>query len=247
MTEKKAPPLSSIDSDRVLWRGGDSLAINKLPGESSEASFVITGDADERSWTAVHRLDVPVSGCLLLARNPATVHFLSQAFASGVDTGAGSVEKHYWAVIEKPTDGKKLPFGEDGSWTELTHWLAFDVKRNKSLAYGTKRINTKKALLRCRLAGKGDNYLFLEINLLTGRHHQIRAQLAACGLHIKGDLKYGARRSEKEGGIRLHASSLAFPSPEQPGDTITVKAEPPRMDPLWEAFAKALTGFFPET
>jgi 23S rRNA pseudouridine1911/1915/1917 synthase len=83
----------------------------------------------------------------------------------------------------------------------------------------------------------GDNYLFLEIDLLTGRHHQIRAQFAALGLRVKGDLKYGARRSERGGGIRLHAAALSFPDPENSCLPITVRADPPVMDRLWEAFA----------
>ena len=91
-------------------------------------------------------------------------------------------------------------------------------------------------MLRYRLAGQGDNYLFMDIELVTGRHHQIRAQLAAEGLHVKGDLKYGAKRSEKQGGIRLHAFSLAFPNPLNPDETIRVKALPPVMDTLWSAF-----------
>jgi 23S rRNA pseudouridine1911/1915/1917 synthase len=234
--EKKTPPAPpvNIEESRVLWRGETCLVINKIPGESSESPFFITGDDKKKPWTAVHRLDVPVSGCLLLSRDTETTAFLSRAFS-------GAVEKRYWAVIEKPPAGKALPFGEDGAWTELTHWLAVDVKRNKSLAYTDKRLNTKEARIRCRLAGRGDNYLFLEIDLLTGRHHQIRAQLAVCDLHIKGDLKYGARRSEKEGGIRLHAASLAFPLPEKPGETVNVSANPPRMDPLWEAFVSLIS------
>jgi 23S rRNA pseudouridine1911/1915/1917 synthase len=251
MLEKKTAPTAplapvTIEADRVLWRGGPCLVINKLPGESSESTFLIAGNGDDgdgggggKPWTAAHRLDVPVSGCLLLAHTPEAVAFLSRAFAGGGEGGpGGNVEKRYWAVAEMPPPGAALPFSEDGAWSELVHWLAFDRVRNKSIAYTEKRQNTKKALLRCRLAGRGDHYLFLEIDLLTGRHHQIRAQLAASGLRIKGDLKYGARRSEKEGGIRLHAASLTFPLPEKAGkpqETVTVKAPPPRPDPLWEA------------
>jgi 23S rRNA pseudouridine1911/1915/1917 synthase len=226
--EKKTPSSVTVEPNRLLWRGSSCLVINKLPGESPESSFLIAGEA-EKPWAAVHRLDVPVSGCLLLARTPETTTFLSRAFAGGL------VEKRYLAVVETPPDAA-LPLKEDGSWLEFVHWIGFDKKRNKSAAYAEKRINTKKAVLRCRFAGRGDNYLFLEIDLVTGRHHQIRAQLAALGFRIKGDLKYGARRSEKQGGIRLHAASLAFPHPEKPGETVTVSAEPPFMDALWKAF-----------
>jgi len=133
--------------------------------------------------------------------------------------------------------------------SELVHWLAVDSKTNKAFALApdaisgaspaSKHKDLKKAMLRYKIIGQGDRYLFLEIDLITGRHHQIRAQLAALGLHIKGDLKYGARRSEKSGGIRLHAYSLAFPNPLKSGEVIRVKARPPVIDSLWTAFAEA--------
>jgi 23S rRNA pseudouridine1911/1915/1917 synthase len=223
----------------VLLRTGAFCVINKLPGEFSESPFVME---DGSSWTAAHRLDVPVSGCLLLAPSPDSgnlsagkgLAFLSAAFARPPGKGA-LVEKRYWAVVETPRAA--LPFDEAGEWTELDHWIVSDGKRNKSIAYTEKKPGAKRALLRCRLAGRGDNYLFLEIDLLTGRHHQIRAQLATEGLHIKGDLKYGARRSERGGGIRLHAAALAFPDPENPQEQVRVSAPPPVHDALWEAFS----------
>jgi 23S rRNA pseudouridine1911/1915/1917 synthase len=119
---------------------------------------------------------------------------------------------------------------------DLIHWLAFDRRQNKSRAFTEPGPDRKKGILRCRLCGTGLRYLFLEINLITGRHHQIRAQLAALGMPVKGDLKYGARRSEKTGGIRLHARSLSFPNPTGTGDPLRVTAAPPLRDPLWEAF-----------
>ena len=211
------------------------MVINKLPGESSESIF----PKGEKFPTPVHRLDIPVSGCLLLARNPEAAAFLSAAFA-GHD---GQVEKRYWAILEKPPQDVAFP-----SSGELVHWLSENRKANKSYAFPYtanegppimkgRRIRLKKAILRYRLIGEGDHYLFMEIDLITGRHHQIRSQLAAMGLHIKGDLKYGARRSEKAGGIRLHAYSLAFPNPLDPDKTIRVKAPPPVMDSLWTAYA----------
>jgi 23S rRNA pseudouridine1911/1915/1917 synthase len=90
------------------------------------------------------------------------------------------------------------------------------------------------------LAGRGRDYLFLEIELVTGRHHQIRAQLERIGLHVKGDLKYGARRSEKNGGIRLHARSFSFPDMAGNGKRIAVQADPPLQDNLWQAFQQAV-------
>lgn len=210
----------------LLFQNEACLVINKLPGESSEAT--LAGGAEEGKLLPVHRLDTPVSGCLLLAKTQEAAAFLGAAFAR--KDGVGRVEKRYWAIIEKPP----LPLPESA---ELLHYLRVDPKKNKSFAGNE---GGKKALLRYRIAGAGKNYLFLEIDLVTGRHHQIRAQLAAEGMHVKGDLKYGARRSEKEGGIRLHAYSLAFPNPLDPGETIKVKTLPPQLDPLWQAFTKAV-------
>jgi 23S rRNA pseudouridine1911/1915/1917 synthase len=220
----------------MIFSNETCIVINKLPGESSEHIKL----DNEGDIFPVHRLDVPVSGCLLLARTPETAAFLGSAFASR----DSRVEKKYWAIVEKPAMEKVLPPGG-----ELVHWLAVDSKTNKAFALApdaisgtslvTKHKDLKKAILRYKIIGQGDRYLFLEIDLITGRHHQIRAQLAALGLHIKGDLKYGARRSEKSGGIRLHAYSLAFPNPLNPGEIIRVKAQPPVMDSLWAAFSEA--------
>jgi len=233
----------------MIFQNNACIVINKLPGESSEnilseifRSEQIRLDIEgDKFLEPVHRLDVPVSGCLLLARTPEAAAFLGAAFARR----DSRVEKHYWAIVEKPETENALP--EKG---ELVHWLGVNSKANKAFALpadtanGTspagKHKGLKKAILRYRIAGQGDRYLFLEIDLVTGRHHQIRAQLAALGLHIKGDLKYGARRSEKSGGIRLHAYSLAFPNPLNPGEIIRVKAQLPVMDSLWTAFSKAV-------
>jgi 23S rRNA pseudouridine1911/1915/1917 synthase len=180
------------------------------------------------SPVAVHRLDVPVSGCVLFARNPPALAFLSARFR------AGEVEKIYWGISEMPSPGREFP--ETG---ELVHWLS--QAGNKTTAYDEAGPNRKKAVLRYRVLGRGDRYLFLEIGLITGRHHQIRAQLARLGTPVKGDLKYGARRSEKGGGIRLHSYAIAFPDPAgTEGRVIRVKAPPPRPDALWEAFTDCL-------
>ena len=214
--------------ERILFQNEACMVINKLPGESSEFSETEDGNF----FAPVHRLDMPVSGCLLLAKTQAAAAFLGEAFsrpAAGKEPGR--IEKRYWAVVEK---GARRLF--DG---ELVHWLSFDSAKNKSFAHDKAGRGRKKAILRYRLAGEGDHYLFLEIDLVTGRHHQIRAQLAAEGLHIKGDLKYGARRSEKGGGIKLHAYSLAFPNPLDPDEIIRVETLPPAMDSLWTAFAEA--------
>jgi len=226
----------------MIYQNEACIVINKLPGESSEH---IKPD-NEGEVFPVHRLDVPVSGCLLLARTPEAAAFLGSAFASR----DSRVEKKYWAIVEKPSIDKKFSTENDLPPNgELVHWLGVNSKTNKAFALAPDAISgaspaskhkaLKKAILRYKIIGQGDHYLFLEIDLITGRHHQIRAQLAALGLHIKGDLKYGARRSEKSGGIRLHAYSLAFPNPLNPDEIIRVKARPPVMDSLWTAFSEA--------
>jgi 23S rRNA pseudouridine1911/1915/1917 synthase len=187
--------------------------------------------------TAVHRLEVPVSGCVLFARTPDALAAASALFA-GTSSEAppggeeGGVEKQYWAIIEAPRDGGSGPLADSG---ELAHWILRDGRHNKSFAYDESGPDRKRGLLRYRIAGRGEHYLFLEIVLLTGRQHQIRAQLAALGLHIKGDLKYGARRSEKNGGIRLHARSLVL---QAGGESIRLIAPPPIRDRLWEDFER---------
>jgi 23S rRNA pseudouridine1911/1915/1917 synthase len=143
--------------------------------------------------------------------------------------GEGKIEKRYWAVVENPSC-RDIP--EAGEWI---HWLSRDPRINKSRAWDEAGPGRKKGILRYRITGRGERYIFLEIELITGRHHQIRAQLAARGLFVKGDLKYGARRSEKGGGIRLHARSLVFPDPAHPSSPIQVFAPPPLPDRLWQA------------
>jgi len=233
----------------MIYHNEACVVINKLSGESSEnilseifrSEHIQLDNEGGKFLEPVHRLDVPVSGCLLLAKTPEAAAFLGAAFARR----DSRVEKIYWAIVEKPEMENALP--EKG---ELVHWLGINSKTNKAFAFSSdtmsetptagKHKGLKKAILRYRIAGRGDRYLFLEIDLVTGRHHQIRAQLAALGLHIKGDLKYGARRSEKTGGIRLHAYSLAFPNPLNSSEIIRVKAQPPVMDPLWMAFSEAV-------
>ncbi|HCM27333.1 MAG TPA: RNA pseudouridine synthase [Treponema sp.] len=197
-------------------------------------------DGSDFGVTAVHRLDVPVTGCALFAREPDALAFLNTCFAEG------TARKTYWAVTEVP-DG--YPAGEavgpssPGEWKELVHWLRFDPRTNKSHAWDTEIPDGKRSILRYRIVGRGERYLFVEVELITGRHHQIRAQLAAIGLKIKGDLKYGAHRSEKGGGIRLHARSLAIPDMDSPDHSrprfIQCVAPVPQEDSLWAAFEAA--------
>jgi 23S rRNA pseudouridine1911/1915/1917 synthase len=217
-----------VDQNRIVYQDENCMVVNKLPGEAAESFAGISPAAFPRP---VHRLDVPVSGCLLLARNSAALSLLSAAFAGENRRG---IEKKYWAVTEMPPPGGDLP--ESG---ELIHWVKNDQRNNKSTVFDEEGPGRKKAILQYRLMGRGQRYLFFEITLVTGRHHQIRAQFARMGLPVKGDLKYGARRSEKGGGIRLHAVSLRFPDPAHQERLIHVEAPPPVRDSLWDALCES--------
>ncbi|MCK0159769.1 RluA family pseudouridine synthase [Muricauda sp. F6463D] len=166
----------------------------------------------------VHRLDRPTSGIVVFAKTSKALPRLNKMFAQG------ETKKIYWAVV------KNLPEQESGS---LTHWLVRNPKQNKSYAHSKEVPNSKEAVLDYKVIKKLDNYFLLEIDLKTGRHHQIRAQLAAMGCIIKGDLKYGADRSNKDGGIHLHARSLAILHPVKK-EPITFVAAPPK-DAVWNA------------
>ena len=248
-------------SSRILYCDASCVVVNKIVGEAVEgiqpgmidlprllaAELAEPGPGNALAVPeAAQRLDVPVSGCVVFARTKAALGVLNAAFA------ANAVKKQYWAIVEPPRAGIQTPdsmlFSESAAQSEaveLVHWLQFDPRRNKSIAHDEPGPGRKKAILRYRCAGRGQRYLFLEIELITGRHHQIRAQLQRLGLHIKGDLKYGSRRSERDGGIRLHACSISFPNPadNRHNDVpyITVQASPPQPDNLWQAFEQALT------
>ena len=166
----------------------------------------------------VHRLDRPVSGLVVFARTSKALTRLNKMFAEG------EVHKTYWAIV------KNTPKQLDGT---LEHWLVRNEKQNKSYAYDRERPNAKKAVLMYHTIGHTDNYSILEVNLMTGRHHQIRCQLAAIGCPIKGDLKYGASRSNPDGSISLLSRRVEFVHPVSK-ETITVEAPLPN-DPLWQA------------
>ena len=166
----------------------------------------------------VHRLDRPTSGIVLFAKTSKALPRLNKLFADG------KTKKTYWAIV------KNVPPKE---YDTLIHWMVRNPKQNKSYAHEKEVPNSKKAILDYRLIKKLDSYYLLEIDLKTGRHHQIRAQLATMGCWIKGDLKYGADRSNKDGGIHLHARYLELEHPVKK-EAITLAAPPPH-DPLWNA------------
>jgi 23S rRNA pseudouridine1911/1915/1917 synthase len=176
----------------------------------------------------VHRLDRPVSGLVIFARTSKALTRLNKMFAEG------EVHKTYWAIVKR--DEKSEVKGEiNDEWQTLEHWLVRNEKQNKSYAYDSEKPNAKKAVLKYRTLSHSDNYTLLEIRLLTGRHHQIRCQLAAMGCPIKGDLKYGAPRSNPDGSISLMARRVEFIHPVSK-EPITVEAPCPN-DTLWQALA----------
>jgi 23S rRNA pseudouridine1911/1915/1917 synthase len=171
----------------------------------------------------VHRLDRPTSGVLVFARTSKSLERMNKLFAEQ------HPDKTYWAVVEK---APKQPNGA------LKHYLTRNEKQNKSYASDVAKTGSKEARLSYKQLLQSDRYTLLEIALETGRHHQIRAQLATIGCVIKGDLKYGAKRSNPDGSIHLHARSLRFKHPTRE-EEITIVAPVPS-EPLWQWFQQKL-------
>ena len=166
-----------------------------------------------------HRLDRPVSGLVIFAKTSKALTRLNEMFRTS------EVKKTYWAVVK---NAPKEPEGE------LVHYLARNEKQNKSFACDKEVPNSKKAILNYRLIGHSENYYLLEVDLKTGRHHQIRCQLAKMGCPIKGDLKYGAPRSNPDGSICLHARKVRFIHPVSK-ELIELEAPLPEGN-LWKGF-----------
>jgi len=171
----------------------------------------------------VHRLDRPVAGLVMFAKTSKALPRLNNMFREG------EVHKTYWAIV------KNVPPSEEGI---LENWLVRNEKQNKSYVYDHEVPNSKKALLKYREIGHTDNYHLLEIQLMTGRHHQIRCQLAAMGCAIKGDLKYGASRSNPDGSISLLARKIEFIHPVSK-EMVKVVAPLPD-DNLWQAIGNGI-------
>ena len=145
-----------------------------------------------------HRLDRPVSGLVIFAKTSKALSRLNEMFKHS------EIKKTYWAIV------KNCPQKEE---EELTNYLVRNEKQNKSYAYDKEVKNSKKAILHYKLISHSENYYLLEVDLKTGRHHQIRCQLAKMGCPIKGDLKYGSSRSNSDGSICLHARKISFIHP----------------------------------
>lgn len=169
----------------------------------------------------VHRLDRPVSGLVVFAKTSKALSRLNDMFRTG------DVHKTYWAIT------KRRDIAPEGT---LTDWLTRNERQNKSYAHAKEVPGAKKAILKYKVRSVSDNYMLLEVTLLTGRHHQIRCQLAHMGCPIKGDLKYGAPRSNPDGSISLHSRRVEFVHPVSK-EQICVEAEVPA-DRLWQEIAR---------
>lgn len=225
--------LSNKNNLQVLYEDNHLIVVNKRPGDIVQGDK--TGDKPlsevVKEYIAekynkpgnvylgvVHRLDRPTSGIAVFARTSKALPRLNKLFATK------EAKKTYWAVVKK-----QPPKNND----TLTHWLKRNPKQNKSYAHLKEVPDSKKAILDYRLIKKLDHYFLLEIDLHTGRHHQIRSQLSIIGSTIKGDLKYGADRSNQDGSIHLHARKLSFVHPVKK-EPLTIIAPPPS-DPIWDA------------
>lgn len=169
----------------------------------------------------VHRLDRPVSGLVVFAKTSKALSRLNDMFRTG------DVHKTYWAIVKR---------GDIAPEATLTDWLTRNERQNKSYAHPREVPGSKKAVLSYKVRSVSDNYMLLEVHLMTGRHHQIRCQLANMGCPIKGDLKYGSPRSNPDGSISLMSRRVEFVHPVSK-ETIVAEAPVPN-DRLWQALAE---------
>jgi len=219
---------------QILYEDNHIIAVNKFNGElvQGDKSGDSSLDKELKEYIkkkykkpgdvylgVVHRLDRPVSGIVLFARTSKALTRLNKMFQEH------KIRKTYWAVV-----GTR-PEVESG---ELVHHMLRNAEKNKSTAHISPKKGTKEARLKYELLGVTNNFFLLEVDLLTGRHHQIRSQLSRIGCSIKGDLKYGAKRSNPGGGIHLHARKVKFIHPVSQKE-IEIIASPPQ-DPLWQEF-----------
>jgi 23S rRNA pseudouridine1911/1915/1917 synthase len=222
----------------ILYQDNHLIAINKKPSEIVQGDK--TGDKPLSEIVAdylarrldkpgdafigvIHRLDRPASGVVLFAKTSKGLERMSEMFRER------EVKKTYWVVV------KDRPRKEADT---LIHYLVRDTERNKSMLYMEEVEGSQRAELDYKVLHSIENYSLLEIDLKTGRHHQIRAQLAKIGFPVKGDLKYGFPRSNVNASIHLHARKLEFKHPVKL-ETITITANPP-YDPVWGQFMKEM-------
>jgi len=219
----------------VLYEDNHLVVVNKRPGDLVQGDK--TGDKPlsemvkeyikekynkpgEVYLGVTHRIDRPTSGIVVFARTSKALTRLNNMFQEKV------IQKTYWAVVQNAPDPESAI---------LTHWLKRNTQQNKSYAhYKSIGVGSKESILTYQLKAKSKNYYLLEVLPKTGRHHQIRCQLSFIGCPIKGDLKYGAKRSNSDGSIHLHARAIEFVHPVKK-EPLKIVAPPPR-EVVWDSF-----------
>ena len=225
----------SFKTDDILYEDNHLLVVNKKAGQLVQAdtsgdlaledeikAFIKVRDNKPGNvfLGVVHRIDRPLSGVILFAKSKKALVRMNEMMKKR------ELEKHYWAITEnRPAELEAL----------LVHQLMRDGKTNKSFVVATPRGNSKEARLRYKVLNISDRYTLLDVELMTGRHHQIRCQLSKIGCPIRGDLKYGAKRSMPDGSISLHSRSLTFTHPVR-NESMTIVAPVPKDDNLWKYF-----------
>ena len=223
----------SFKTDDILYEDNHLLVVNKKAGQLVQAdtsgdlaledeikAFIKVRDNKPGNvfLGVVHRIDRPVSGVILFAKSKKALVRMNEMMKKR------ELEKHYWAITEnRPAELEAL----------LVHQLMRDGKTNKSFVVATPRGDSKEARLRYKVLNISDRYTLLDVELMTGRHHQIRCQLSKIGCPIRGDLKYGAKRSMPDGSISLHSRSLTFTHPVR-NESMTIVAPVPKDDNLWK-------------
>jgi len=230
---QKSKHLSNKNNLQVIYEDNHIIVVNKRAGDIVQGDK--TGDKPlsdvVKSYLkdkynkpgnvylgTVHRLDRPTSGLVIFSKTSKALPRLNKMFATK------DITKTYWALV------KNKPKKDSD---KLVHWLKKNPKNNKSYAHSTEVKDSKKAILSYQIIKKLDNFYLLEVTLETGRHHQIRTQLASIGCPIKGDLKYGYDRSNKDASISLHARNIKFIHPVSK-EELDITAPLPK-DPVWDA------------
>ncbi len=229
-------PIANLD---ILYEDNHLLVVNKPSGllvqgdstgdetllDKAKKYIKITYNKPGEVFLGLpHRIDRPTSGLVLLARTSKALIRLNNMFKNK------EIQKTYWAVVQ----GKLIE-----NEVVLHHFLVKNQKKNKSKAYNKKVAHSSEAILTYKLMATSHKYCLLEVNPKTGRHHQIRVQLASTGLPIKGDVKYGFNRANKDKSIHLHARTLQFLHPVKK-ELFKLTAPCPKEDALWECFEKGV-------
>lgn len=223
-------------NERIIYFDQNFCVVTKLAGENSQTDIpkIFKDEIESRLEKKIdfiecpHRLDMPVSGVQIISFNKETFDFFTKNFQNN------KIYKTYWAIVEGL---------QETNFGTLQDYLVFNTKKQKAFLYDEEVRKSKKVILEYKIIGKGQKYSFVEVNPKTGRTHQIRAQLAKNSMVIKGDVKYGARRSDSIPGIRLYAKSIRTPVPNSAEIKEFVSPIFP-LDNLWQSFVDAYNSFY---